>query len=761
MASYLDKSVSFNPYVQQLPVESMVSVGMQKQKMYDEGVEKIQSSIDNIAGLDLARDVDKNYLQTKLNSLNQNLKMVAAGDFSNRQLVNSVAGMTTQIGKDPIIQTAVTATARYRKQLEEIQKAKSEGKSSPQNEGWFSKGTNDWFNNPKAGTPFTEEYTPYTDLTKKWIEIQKDLGVTDITTDLPFLQDNQGRYIDKSGNLTDKPVPNDAMIEKISKGKSPQAIKNAIMASMNETDIKQLKIDGWYHYKDMPVSSLVQLATSKHTDYIQKQDNYIDVLKTQKSLHPGNSQYQDYLQKEIDAVIADEVNSGQQYMSTMKSIQTNPEQFKSELYSQHAINDFAVGFSNYNESVIYKNNPYKEQEDKNRDYSLAVDRYKLENWSAHDTSTRAWKGLGIQEEELALKKQTHLQETTLFQPGMATQNIPTGVTPPTSQSIVDGIADNKQALIAIKNKFRHTQMEKGMTDQEFGAQYALHQKAYNDGIETEAKWVTLFDTISEGQRSIDNSSHLIGEIQHQADQKYGRVESKDKTKWINQQLSEKAVNYQARSIQFNEKMTPQIKNAYTQFINRIETDGGKQESDPMTKNHWDLATTKSLLANPETKYGVIIQGKNIYLTMQGGTEAKPLPLQMIKTDNDEFSQVFGQSVIAPSQGAADLMVQSGNTNPQSNFQGSTLINHPEANSTAYFTKIRGGSMRDAFPNVINHDIKADIMEISDGKYQLLFYVYNPLKQRWETKTKNDFVSYDLNALFKVPYSMSDKSIEKL
>ena len=49
MASFTDQISNFNPYVQQLPVEAMVQVGMQKQAQYDQGVQKIQGYIDNIA----------------------------------------------------------------------------------------------------------------------------------------------------------------------------------------------------------------------------------------------------------------------------------------------------------------------------------------------------------------------------------------------------------------------------------------------------------------------------------------------------------------------------------------------------------------------------------------------------------------------------------------------------------------------------------------------------------------------------------------
>ena len=92
MASWTDRIPTFNPYVEQQPVDAMLKVGMYKQQKYEEGVQRIQTSIDNIAGLDIAAGLDKKYLQSKLDSLGNNLNFVAGGDFSNFQLVNSVNG---------------------------------------------------------------------------------------------------------------------------------------------------------------------------------------------------------------------------------------------------------------------------------------------------------------------------------------------------------------------------------------------------------------------------------------------------------------------------------------------------------------------------------------------------------------------------------------------------------------------------------------------------------------------------------------------
>ena len=82
MASYKDPTnLKFNPYVQQRPVEAMLKVGLYKQERYDQGVQKIQESIDNIAGLDLIRPQDKEYLKSKLNQLGSQLSNVEVGNF--------------------------------------------------------------------------------------------------------------------------------------------------------------------------------------------------------------------------------------------------------------------------------------------------------------------------------------------------------------------------------------------------------------------------------------------------------------------------------------------------------------------------------------------------------------------------------------------------------------------------------------------------------------------------------------------------------
>ena len=189
MASWTDNpQIAFNPYVQQLPVEAMVGVGTELQRRYDEGVQKIQSSIDRVAGLDIMKDKHKSYLQSKLNDLGTRRRTVAAGDFSNYQLTNHVAGMASSIGKDPVIINAVASTQRIRKGQSDIETARKEGKSSVVNESYWNYEVNQWLEDDDLKKSFDGSYIPYKDIDKKLREITKEIPEIARSVDIPNKQ---------------------------------------------------------------------------------------------------------------------------------------------------------------------------------------------------------------------------------------------------------------------------------------------------------------------------------------------------------------------------------------------------------------------------------------------------------------------------------------------------------------------------------------------------------------------------------------------
>ena len=271
MASFTDQTPQFNPYVQQLPIEAMVKVGMEKQQRYDEGVQKIQTSIDNVAGLDIYKDSDKQYLQSKLNQLGNNLKTVAAGDFSNYQLVNSVGGMATQIGKDKNIHNAVSSTANIRKQQTIMEEAKSKGELATENVVDYQKQFDNYANSNKVGELFSSQYTPYINVFKKLTDVAKEVGIDETTIPQLFQTDTAGNYIyekNAKGENVGAPKFNPVMVEKHLKGKDVSKILNAFKTALTPADYNQLGITGRYMNSNLTGEDLTKAVTSKYTKNI-------------------------------------------------------------------------------------------------------------------------------------------------------------------------------------------------------------------------------------------------------------------------------------------------------------------------------------------------------------------------------------------------------------------------------------------------------------------------------------------------------------
>jgi hypothetical protein len=360
MASWTDNSIpKFNPYVQQLPVEAMVQVGMHKQKQYEDGIQKIQTNIDNIAGLDVMRDIDKTYLQSKLNELGNNLKTVAAGDFSNFQLVNSVNGMTTQISKDKNVQTAVGATAWYRKQAAEMEKAITEGKASQANIYDFNTKAGQWLNSDKLDEGFNGRYTQYTDVKKKALEAIKGLHPKMQQYDIPF-------EVDGNGNINTKKIA-DAMIRHKIEGIDENQIQQAVYASMTPDDLNQMKIDSNYQFRGIGSEQLLEVAQKNYDSSLKDAVSSIETLKGLRAtttdptkltqIEERISKYEDAIGKDgVPGTLSEELNAN------IENAINNPDEVKYSLYKSGFIKEFGNAFSWKNETKEYLKNPFKEQE---------------------------------------------------------------------------------------------------------------------------------------------------------------------------------------------------------------------------------------------------------------------------------------------------------------------------------------------------------------------------------------------------------------
>lgn len=400
MASYTDAIAQFNPYVQQLPVDLMMKVGMQKQAQYDQGVQKIQSYIDNVAGLETSRPQDKEYLESKLNELGGKLRTVAAGDFSNQQLVNSVGGMASQIIKDPYIQSAVYSSAQIKKNNEIMEQAQKEGKLAPENVLEYNKSLEQYMKGG-LGDRFNGQYIPYRNVFKKLKELGDAVGIDGTKIEqmwetdengnkIPeYFKDDKGNFVlDKNGEKTFKSYKwNPIAVTETLKGKDAQKILAMFEAGLEPGDYQQLAMTGKWMYRNNTPENLAY--TSEHIyderlseldAQIEKQKIYLNIAEN--AVNPNQEDIQKH------AVFYNSLNKQRDSLAesakkAAKLALSDPEQARATLYTNKYLSDISLRMASQDREIDYDVSALFTVFDKNRTYDMQIAENQASNfWKA-------------------------------------------------------------------------------------------------------------------------------------------------------------------------------------------------------------------------------------------------------------------------------------------------------------------------------------------------------------------------------------------
>lgn len=403
MASFTDTIPTFNPYVQQLPVEAMVQVGQQKQQQYNIGVDKIQASIDKIGGLELGRDVDKAYAQSKINELGNNLKTFMASDFSDSQLVNSITGMTGQIANDPYIKAAVYSTANDSKQMKQMEKDKQEGKLTPHAEYNYQLKRSKYYNNPdlktENGQPvnFSGTYDQSWDIDKNIIDAVKAVGDSKWSADTVFKTDGNGNFIkDKNGI----PILSEYAVREKREGKFNENITAAIDTVLNRPEArKELSMRGVYNYREFhDVNDFVKsYEYQRQKGMSMNQERKLDLLsKITTETDPAKVEAYKTMVNKIDGDMVNLSNSADLMIAQAEGY-NDVDAYKASLETQKIRNDYRTAFvtEQYTKEYI-ENIPYNAAQKKienERDW-----------WSKQQTISQGWANVGIAKDKLQLDK---------------------------------------------------------------------------------------------------------------------------------------------------------------------------------------------------------------------------------------------------------------------------------------------------------------------------------------------------------------------
>lgn len=496
MASFTDPIPQFKEYVPQLPVEAMVKAGLYKQQRYEENVQKIQSQIDNIAGLDVLRDVDKNYLQSKLNDLGNRLTAVAAGDFSNFQLVNSVSGMTSQIIKDKNVQNAVASTQVVRKGNSDMEAARKSGKSSPENEWWWRSQVSSWMNDPNLGTPFSGNFIEYRDVDKKLRDIADKIHEVDNSVDIPYRRDGAGNvlYFDKNGNVsTDpskgSPIVDDAMLRIKTKGKPAEKLLNNFYDSLDENDKSQLMITGNYHYRNATKETFKNDITNTYREKEKMLSDYIVNLSVKLKTDTGLS---DVEKKELEATLTrlnnrlkngDLKKEEDQRLKEIDNI-SNLDDYKYRLYTEKYLTNLAKDISYQSVQQEILSNPYAQMDMEKKKLQFQVNRARQEHEEWQETHKLALAKYNL---DATKEERERLKNQPIVVPGAAR----TDVTKPSLSGLEVDMKGIEQKIAEVNSQYGNilfpklSGTEKQKALDELVSKYNQNPKSITDNAQRE------------------------------------------------------------------------------------------------------------------------------------------------------------------------------------------------------------------------------------------------------------------------------------
>jgi len=296
--------------------------------------------------------------------------------------------MANQIVKDPHIINAVVSTSRYRKGIEDMNLARKEGKSSPDNEWDYGQQANQWLSSSNIKDTFNGSYTPYTDVSKKWMEVVKSLHSDLQDVDIAYETNPDG-----SPNYS-KTL---AAMQRISKETVSSAkIENALRAELSPTELNQLSISGRYTFRGVDAKGLADHASSKYQESISANNDAIKGLEGYAKLNASNSENLLRANSSINALREQNKSLKNQLDGEIASIYQNPEQAKSEIYKNGAIQQFAAAHSwEHNKSNLL-DNPVQKSEQWERKFFLDKQEFDWKRFKdKHD--------MAMSEKEYALK----------------------------------------------------------------------------------------------------------------------------------------------------------------------------------------------------------------------------------------------------------------------------------------------------------------------------------------------------------------------
>lgn len=452
MASFTDSpNIQFNTYVDTLQTDALTRVEMAKQEQFNQGFEKIQGQFSAIMGLPVAKQETKDYIQSKLSQLKNNIATSTTGDFSDMRLLNQIGGLTGRIANDPIVQNGVQSTARAQQAFQQMQEDQKAGKLTPQNQYDFEEQYNKWISDGRADTVFDADYYSHVDYKKMFLDAynakhpSSTLTQDDIRLDDSSIENGKGAI---------------ALInESTHKGIDPKDIQGIWNEISSDPSVQnQLRIDAKFHYRGMDGQSIYNQLKDNYQQNIDLINKKINSIKSDAAISKRYSSEQ--IQNTINSLHDTMDSYAMEFNQAMDYLNNNDiDTAKTMLFSRDYGLQLATNYSWSEISNVVKESPYFNAH-------MALLNYSLNKGRAEDEAKYR-----------ALEYDLHKQEFNLKYRKAIAGQIGGGILADGTESISGAIPTDK--VNADRTEETYNQKTKVLSDQLTQAQLGLAWQKYN------------------------------------------------------------------------------------------------------------------------------------------------------------------------------------------------------------------------------------------------------------------------------------------
>lgn len=247
MASAYGHRREYRDWVNPYDVQMMNQVASYKQQLHNANFDKIQQMIDQYGSMDLAKDVDKAYLYSRLETLTNKANSLGAMNLASRGVSGELENIIKQSVDDKVM-TAYKMTQQYRQLVNTIdgyRKLGAKGGYAEQNAMEAMETANEWMNDGKVASTFVSKgYTPYVDY-----KSEQNKMLTE--------------WYKNSETTTDVITKDGRKIRRTIKGMSPSEVAMLAEANMSGAAKRQQQIDAkWFIAKTSKLEEVNNVFSS-------------------------------------------------------------------------------------------------------------------------------------------------------------------------------------------------------------------------------------------------------------------------------------------------------------------------------------------------------------------------------------------------------------------------------------------------------------------------------------------------------------------